>query len=168
MIIPKNILKFWGVFFIILAVALGVITLIYRWHRIFPTHEVSEIYSRYAKEEGIDAAFVKDYRVNDTLCINATLLEATDTSAWNMIAKDLNVPPPPEIPAEYKELYARANSFSTFVVEKDSINVGDQKIVIQDVYIFSRKDRTICIFHSCDGNQTMAIFHKKIKELKKN
>ena len=136
--------------------------------RIVLPSQCSEVYKRYSKADGIDATFIKDYRVNDTLCINATLLEATDTSAWNMIAKDLNVPPPPEIPAEYKELYARANSFSTFVVEKDSINVSDQKIVIQDVYIFSRKDRTICIFHSCDGNQTMAIFHKKIKELKKN
>ena len=136
--------------------------------RIVLPSQCSEVYKRYSKADGIDATFIKDYRVNDTLCINATLLEATDTSAWNMIAKDLNVPPPPEIPAEYKELYARANSFSTFVVEKDSINVSDQKIVIQDVYIFSRKDRTICIFHSCDGNQTIAIFHKKIKELKKN
>ena len=136
--------------------------------RIVLPSQCSEVYKRYSKADGIDATFIKDYRVNDTLCINATLLEATDTSAWNMIAKDLNVPPPPEIPAEYKELYARANSFSTFVVEKDSINVGNQKKVIQDVYIFSRKDRTICIFHSCDGNQTMAIFHKKIKELKKN
>ena len=91
MIIPKNILKFWGVFFIILAVALGVITLIYRWHRIFPTHEVSEIYSRYAKEEGIDAAFVKDYRVNDTITVDVTLLEATDSAGWSMLKEDFGI-----------------------------------------------------------------------------
>lgn len=91
MIIPKNILKFWGVFFIILAVALGVITLIYRWHRIFPTHEVSEIYSRYAKEEGIDAAFVKDYRVNDSVTVDVTLLEATTDSAWVNLMNDFDL-----------------------------------------------------------------------------
>ena len=92
MIIPKNILKFWGVFFIILAVALGVITLIYRWHRIFPTHEVSEIYSRYAKEEGIDAAFVKDYLVNDSITVDVTVLEATTDSAWAVLKKEYKVP----------------------------------------------------------------------------
>lgn len=92
MIIPKNILKFWGVFFIILAVALGVITLIYRWHRIFPTHEVSEIYSRYAKEEGIDAAFVKDYRVNDSVTVDVTVLEATTDSAWAVLKKEYKIP----------------------------------------------------------------------------
>ena len=127
----------------------------------------SEVYKRYSKGNGIDATFIKDYRVNDTLCINATLLEATDTSAWNMIEKDLNVPPPPVIPAEYKNMFKQSNSFGSFVVEKDLIHVGDQKIVIQDVYIFSRNDRSICIFHDCDKNQTMAILHKKIIELKK-
>lgn len=136
--------------------------------RIVLPSQCSEVYKRYSKADGIDATFIKDYRVNDTLCINATLLEATDTSAWNMIAKDLNVPPPPEIPAEYKDLFKQSNSFGSFLVEKESINEGNQKKVIQDVYVFSRKDRTICVYHDCDENQTMAIFHKKIKELKKN
>ena len=138
------------------------------WPRSVPFDQCSDIYQTYAHHPGIHASFIKDYRVNDTLFIDATLLEATDTSAWNMIAKDLNVPPPPEIPAEFKELYARANSFSTFVVEKDSVYSGNQKVFIQDVYIYSRKDKTICVFHNCDEKQTMAIFYKKIKELKKS
>ena len=89
----KNKLKFWGIFCIILAVALGVITLVYRWHRVFPTGEVSEIYATYAGIEGVEASFVKNYRVNDSVTVDVTVLEAKSDTAWTMLKDDYGVPP---------------------------------------------------------------------------
>ena len=54
MIFQKNILKFWGLFFLVLIVALGAITVAQRWHRIFPSQNVSDIYKRYENRDGID------------------------------------------------------------------------------------------------------------------
>lgn len=169
MIIPKNILKFWGVFFIILAVALGVITLIYRWHRIFPTHEVSEIYSRYAKEEGIDAAFVKDYRVNDSVTVDVTVLEATTDSVWEVLLKYFNItPPPPEAIGLIdmdKPLIRLANR-QDYALPADSVATNNDVLSI----VFS--DRRICVFKTESMEQIKAInyhlFEKMIDEKGKN
>ncbi len=153
MIIPKNILKFWGVFFIILAVALGVITLIYRWHRIFPTHEVSEIYSRYAKEEGIDAAFVKDYRVNDTITVDVTLLEATDSAGWTMLKEDFGIVELEDLPPEERELVREL--FSNYITEQSAspdknYKMPDTNICKNDVITCERSVKRIAVFHTAN------------------
>ncbi len=40
----------------------------------FPEREVSDLYQRYCHTPGIEASFVKGFRINDTLAIDATLL----------------------------------------------------------------------------------------------
>ena len=42
----------------------------------------SEVYKRYSRVEGVRATYIKDFRVNDTLTIGVTLLEATTDSGW--------------------------------------------------------------------------------------
>ena len=154
MIIPKNILKFWGVFFIILAVALGVITLIYRWHRIFPTHEVSEIYSRYAKEEGIDAAFVKDYRVNDSITVDVTVLEAKGSVGWQELRTDFKLP---GIQKETSKRMGKNISYK-YVPKKDYTKGTDTtNILNNDCVAINYTDSTLCIFHYNDEETRKAI-----------
>lgn len=152
MIIPKNILKFWGVFFIILAVALGVITLIYRWHRIFPTHEVSEIYSRYAKEEGIDAAFVKDYRVNDSVTVDVTVLEAKDSARWQQMLDDFNIyqMTPKELALYGDDMYKRVRV--AIRPSYDYKGLPDSNQDLNDVISISFPQRQICVFHTSGTN----------------
>lgn len=158
MIIPKNILKFWGVFFIILAVALGVITLIYRWHRIFPTHEVSEIYSRYAKEEEIDAAFVKDYRVNDSITVDVTVLEATTDSAWAVLRDDFKLP---VLPKEYERL-AEAMSIDVWRAPRSNPYALITKRSPDDYIVaVSRPKRIVYVFDTKNDIESNAIkIHK--------
>ena len=40
----------------------------------------SELYNRYADKEGIEASFIKDYKVNDSVFVDVTVLEATTDS----------------------------------------------------------------------------------------
>ena len=42
-----------------------------------PLDECSELYLHYAGQPGINASFVKDFRINDSLSVCATLLEDT-------------------------------------------------------------------------------------------
>lgn len=144
MIIPKNILKFWGVFFIILAVALGVITLIYRWHRIFPTHEVSEIYSRYAKEEGIDAAFVKDYRVNDSVTVDVTVLGATTDSAWSVLKKEYKIPELTSEEISNMEKGSPCIAFCGLHKKDETTKYNNENTMV----VAMHNDRTIYVFYS--------------------
>ena len=50
--------------------------------------ETSDVYRRYANLPGVDATFVKAYPVNDTLSVDVTLLQATDTAAWHQLSDD--------------------------------------------------------------------------------
>lgn len=92
----KKIARFWALFGIILMIALGAITLVFRWHSIFPTDEVSELYTRYEHVEGLDVSYIKDFKVNDTVFVDVTMLEAKTDSAWALLKRDFGVGEPPQ------------------------------------------------------------------------
>ena len=58
----------------------------HRVHLLPPT-EVSELFTRYKDTPGIEAAFFKDYRINDTLSLDMTLLVAKDSSTFAGLLK---------------------------------------------------------------------------------
>ena len=53
--------------------------------------ECSPLYQRYADDPDIEASFVKGFRVNDTLTIDATLLRATDSAGWQRLVDDFHL-----------------------------------------------------------------------------
>ena len=87
----KKIRRFWLWVGILLLVELAAITLWKRWYWFFPSNFVSEAYSKYAGTEGINAAFFKDYHINDTVTVDVTLLEATDSNGWNLLSEDFKI-----------------------------------------------------------------------------
>ena len=64
------------------------------WPRTVPLWECSEVYRRYADSEHVAAAFLKDFRVNDTVCVDVTLLEARDSLGWERMSEGFSLPPP--------------------------------------------------------------------------
>lgn len=60
-------------------------TVVKHWPRTVPYAQCSPIYQRYAAMPGIQAAFIKDYAINDTLSINTTLLESADTAIFTQL-----------------------------------------------------------------------------------
>lgn len=164
MILRKNIVKFWLVFAVVLAVALAAITMANRWHRIFPSDEVSEFYTRYADIEGIDAAFVKGYRVNDTTFVDVTMLEVSDSTVWEQVCEDLHLLTTAQIPEEFRHLYFTKNNFESYI-EQDTVVENGKPCHVQTVFIYTRYDRTICIFHSVTDAEYDAIMEKKMDEI---
>lgn len=76
-----------------LLIVLGTLT-VKLWPRTVPFEQCSEIYKQYANVEGIDVSFIKDYKVNDTVFVDVTLLEATDSMGWATLKKDFEIPNP--------------------------------------------------------------------------
>ncbi|MBR4505919.1 MAG: hypothetical protein IKP21_04005, partial [Bacteroidales bacterium] len=74
--------RFWGAFAVAVVLALAGITAAARWHRLFPTGEVSELYRAYMDTPGVDATFIRGFQVNDTVSVDVTLLQATDSAGW--------------------------------------------------------------------------------------
>jgi len=62
--------------------------------QVVPFDQCSDVYKRYAKMDGVDATFIKDYKINDTVFVDVTLLEATDSVGWATLKKDFDIPNP--------------------------------------------------------------------------
>jgi len=160
----KKNLKFWLIFAILLAVALAAITVAHRWHRIFPSNEVSELYTRYAGVEGMEVSFAKDYRVNDTLRVDVTLIETSDDNTWDNLCQDLHIASIKDIPEEYRELFISNSTFEHFIKEDPLTPDSDS---LMDLYVYSRKQKSVCVFHSISEKQYDAIIDNEIDKINK-
>jgi hypothetical protein len=161
--VPKNIKRFWMWVGIALLIELAAITLWKRWYWFFPSHSVSELYTKYAGTEGLNVAFVKDYRVNDTVFVDVTMLEATTDSAWIMLQIDFNVP---IIPEEYKHLINNYNSVDCWLAPKEDYTLPMDTVPQKnDAIVLSRKTQTISIFHLKKETPIYDIFIHKLNEI---
>lgn len=89
---PFNKKRFWLVVGVVAVLEVLVLYLVLQWKYLFPSSEVSELYTKYANTEGVEASFVKDFRINDTVFVDVTMLEAEDSVAWALLCKDFEVP----------------------------------------------------------------------------
>lgn len=129
------------------------------WPCTVPYEQCSDIYKKYAGTDGIKAAFVKDYKVNDTVLIDATVLEATTDSAWAVLQKDFNVPIIPE-------LSDSCNAISVKIMTSNSTNKNTKwNNAASYIRVASHNKQQICIFHTNDSNQTKSITDNIINEI---
>lgn len=73
--------------------ALLLVAAVTAWHyraRLLPHREAGEIFLRYRDIPGINADYIKNFRINDTLCLDITLFEAEDSLAFATLLKAWN------------------------------------------------------------------------------
>lgn len=125
--------------------------------------ETSELYNRYADKEGIEASFIKDYKVNDSVTVDVTLLEATTDSAWGELLKDFKMP---DIPEEVVEM--GVDKFIKAINRKDYSLPADSILINNDVMSVSFALKTITVFRTETLGQVCAINHSKYEEMINN
>ena len=158
MSVPKNIKRFWMWVGIALLIELAAFTLWKRWYWFFPSYSVSELYTKYAGTEGLDVAFVKDYRVNDTVFVDVTMLEARDTAIWNRLLKDFNIYIPDEMLPfiDSNSVYLKYAPRNNYTAPMDSI------ILNNDIIVFAYFKQTVLVFDIKDEKQSDAIINRQI------
>lgn len=132
------------------------------WPRTVPFDQCSEIYQKYASMENVKASFIKDYKVNDSVFVDVTFIEATTDSAWNVILNDFNMP---VIPEEYRELVEKNSSIEFNLISKEDPQKIDEDIDNNDVLVLSRQKHSVCIFHINNKIQRNAIIRNKLDEI---
>lgn len=157
---PKYIILPAIAFLAIVAVALAVRL----WPRTVPFDQCSDLYKQYSSVEGVNATYIKDYKVNDSVFVDVTLLEAKDTTMWEDLCEDFNIASITKLPVEFRENLAASNSYSLHVI-KDSADSDCDVEYRKYVIIFSYSQMTMCIFHNVDNNKYAAIIEKKTKEV---
>ena len=121
----------------------------------------SEVYKRYKDVEGVRATYVKDYRVNDTLTIGVTLLEATDSAGWEYLlerfkaSKDMKqkAATRPESRGVWVRMSLKGHPEEKY--KKDPSSNSDQT---PELVAISFKTRMIGIFHTGTGEELKAVF----------
>lgn len=156
--------RFWLIVGAVAVVETLLLCLIFQWKYIFPSQKVSELYTRYENVDGIDASFIKDYRVNDTFFVDVTLLETKDTALWNSLCGDLDIAPFSMYPKEYREKMSTEHSFGQRVMKDTFISENDS-LYKEDLIIFSHINMSMCIFHNINGYQYDAIVNEKHKKI---
>ena len=133
------------------------------WPRTVPLAECSEVYRRYADTPGVNAAYIKDYRVNDSVTVCVTLLEATDSASWDNLQKDFNVKIPDEV---LKMLNGEIpNRNIKFAPKIDYRLPMDTVFTNNDFIVTLRHNHIISIFHLESREQYNAVRNKQFDEM---
>ena len=142
---PFNKKRFWLIRAILALVEALVCYIAIQWKYIFPSNEVSEIYARYEKVEGIDVSFIKDYKVNDTVFVDVTLLEATDSVGWVTLKKDFDIV---DITPELQQFIDNGeNLIFTKLIPKSSFSDTTSCPYKDDLLAISFLTKTLTVFH---------------------
>lgn len=155
--------RFWTVIAIVAVIEVLAIALVQQWRYIFPSHEVSDLYTHYEKVDGIDASFIKDFRVNDSVFIDVTLLEAKDSAGWATLMHDFAVPEP------NAELQAFIDNGEDLIFSQPltpsryPISIPSDTILFNELAI-SYYTHTLTIFHSKNEKERHAVLLHDLDE----
>ena len=134
--------------------------------RVVPYWQCSEVYKKYSRVEGVRATYVKDFRVNDTLTVGVTLLEATEDSGWVTLQEDFGLP---VIPKEYEKFFcADSNKVSLKFFPKKEPLCLDGDTLLNDVLAISFYKHTIAYFEVKNRIQSDLFIFKQFGENEKN
>lgn len=127
--------------------------------RILLPSQCSPLYQRYWHTPGIEASYVKGFRINDTLAIDATLLHATDSASWEQLREELRIPEPhPKVAKSIKKgkdiikVYLSRKGGAAQEMDKENPNNND---VVGVSYL----NQSISIYHTCSKEQRTAIIN---------
>lgn len=56
-----------------------------------PYGHCSEVYRHYAGRADLDVAFVKGYRIGDSIAVDVTTITASDSASWERLLREMNV-----------------------------------------------------------------------------
>ena len=147
----RGTITFWLAVVLVTTVAVAVVCMAKYRPRTVPWDECSELYRQYSDVPGVKATFVKDYPVNDTVSVDVTLLQATDSAGWERLICDFNIHALDEI-----EQYIDAGQDITTIrlIPED---MNDTTNTNKHVLAISFLNKSICIFHTSDRAQRDAV-----------
>ena len=153
--IPKKIKTFWLVSAAVLVAAVAVTV------ALWPRTEVSAVYRAYADRPGVDATFLRNFPVDDTLRLDVTLLQATDSAGWELLKKEFNVK---EFPSHVTDsIDSGKDVVSVKLTPKDHPGqpMDTSDLLNNNVIATSRLLHTISIFEVHSEAEIDAVLHSE-------
>lgn len=154
---PRRIRLFWTVGAVLAVLMVAGVAAAVLVPRLLPLGDEGSLYRRYRNMPGIEATYLKDFPVDDTLTVDVTTLTATDDEGWDTLCSDFNVP---ELPDFIQE---KINNGNDMVIIRHvtkgnpSLQLKESESVINDVASISILNRTVSIFHTETEAEQLAV-----------
>lgn len=138
------------------------------WRYVVPMRQVCDLYRRYEHADGIAASYIHNYRVNDTLTLDVTLLEATTDSGWARLVRDFCIPRIEDYPDSIKALFLDDKNIdiSYWIYPKGHPELKMDTIDRDrnDILFLDHGARTISLFHTRQYSENDAVFEVKMNK----
>ena len=147
---PRKIKLFWtfGLLAVLLVCAVEVLC-------ILASRPVSDTYLRYSHVEGIEASYLHNFPVNDTISVDVTTLKAVTDSAWALLQNDFKIKTPSSLIMD--EIKKGNNIISVRLISKKDITQMDTADGANDVMAYSFLNHIISIFHTHNQSEINSI-----------
>ena len=118
------------------------------------------VYKAYKGRQGIEAVYIKDYKVMhcseagqcDSTFVDVTLLKATDQAGWDTLGRELNVPAVPDALMPIIEMGQEVVSVRLSPKGHPDL-CADSSSSDAEVVAIAYKEQSICVFHTLDKGQ---------------
>lgn len=153
----------WTITLLAIPVAVLVAMLLTYRHHTVPLEQCSDLYRRYAADEHLNVAFLQGFRINDTLRLDVTTLQARDSAGWILLKEDFNIPELPElfrrkIERGEDKVSVRRAPRNAPNMPIDTTNYNNNVVVA-----ISRLHQTVSIFHTKTESEQDAVSNNQLK-----
>ena len=145
----------------VLLAALATLAVVCRT-RTLSEEECGPLYRHYAHCEGVRASYLKGKRVNDTMRVDMTLLQATDSAGWARLQEDFQIPPLSE---EHMRLMKDGSSIMLKMVDVNAILGGETGGRDLQLAAALRARRTVGVLHTNDKQYIDRTIDKYIDDI---
>ena len=159
-------MKRWGLKFLLLAFAsILVVVAVKYWPRVLTPDQCSEVYRRYKDRDNLSVAFVKDYRIGDSITVDVTTIEAKDSTSWESLLRGMNVTE--ESINENKKLVLEGKHTAT--TRLSAKGYPEKRVSIDtttsvDLVFISYNEKCVYVFDVNSIDQALAIANYKLIE----
>ncbi len=156
--------RYWLITLVLCVVGVATVLVVRYWPRIVHPGQPSELYLRYEDNSHIHAAFIKDFRVNDSLTLDVTVLEALDSAGWEQLRVDFNRP---QYPPEIEKKLAKQIPIVIKQVLRDDPGKGMDSTDLSknDFLVIELNKRIYYLFHTDNESRKVQIMAKFTKDI---
>lgn len=152
----------WGIFLLLCLLAATVPAyIVYRSHTVL-VEECSQLYRDYADNPHVTVAFIKDFPVNDTLRVDVTTLQATDSLGWETLKNEFHIISLSD--NIQRKIEQGIDRVSTRIVSKTdpTLPMDTSELLNNNVIAISRLHRTVSVFYIKAEAEIDAILYNQL------
>lgn len=140
----------WLIVCLVALLCAGAVAVVKYWHNICGGAMVSETYSLYVDNPDVEATFVRDFRVNDSVVVDVTLLRATNDEMWMELKSrfcNINIE---EVPEQYWDLILNGDGIcvNKYPANRPDLPVADTTTAVIELAVADKRQHTVYVFHA--------------------